>query len=114
LALQAHILIMKEEGFAPPSTAPSWTKIDAYLRPMRRPKARPALPPRTQPETTKALLTTLPFAALLFGFMIMSISIALAAWPPSQPQAVAPVPATREPGFAPKGWLEEAKRDFHH
>lgn len=104
---------MNKEGHALPSAVRKWTQIDAYLRPVRRSGPRVLRPPRTQPESPSALLTTLPFAALLFGFLIMLISIAFLAWPPSQPRAPASVPIGHEPGFAPKGWLQEAQRDFH-
>jgi len=112
-ATTAHIKRMKKEGHAPSSATHHWTQIEAYLRTMRRPKSRVPLSARTQPERPSAFLTTLPFAVLLLGFMIMSISIAFAAWPPSQPEIAAPVPRGHETGFAPKGWLQEAQRDFH-
>jgi hypothetical protein len=104
---------MKKEGLAPPSATRNWTRIEAYLRPMRRPKPRVLLPSRTQPEKPSVLLTTLPFAALLVGFFIMSITIAFAAWPGSQQEIAAPIPRGHETGFVPKGWLQEAQRDFH-
>jgi hypothetical protein len=103
---------MNKEGHAPPLATRHWTQIEAYLRPMRRPRPR-VLEVRTQPERPCALLTTLPFAVLLLGFMIMSISIAFVAWPGSQAEIAAPVPRGHETGFAPKGWFQEAQRDFN-
>ena len=58
------------------------------------------------------MLSTLPFAALLGVMMVLMIAIAVAAWPPSQPQRK-PVPAANaEQGTAARGWFQEAKKEF--
>lgn len=61
------------------------------------------------------LLSTLPFLALFTGFLILAIVIAIAAWPPSQPDPQPPKPAKiHELGTASPGWYQEAQNDFHH
>lgn len=92
-----------------------WTRIDAYLGGVarrRRLRRERSLRPRTQPELPKAMLSTLPFAALLGVMMVLMIAIAVAAWPASQPQRVPPAAANAEQGTAAKGWFQEAKKEF--
>jgi hypothetical protein len=44
----------------------------------------------------------------------MSVAIMVAAWPGSQPQPRAKAQlAQHEPGTAPKGWFQEAQKQFH-
>ena len=92
-----------------------WTGPDAYLRSLARHRAarkarRPM--PRTTPETPRLLLSTLPFLALIAGLALLASAIMIAAWPGSHPVAK-PRPAAAEKGVAPRGWLEDAEREFH-
>lgn len=111
---QAHSEGMDDKGLTPTSAANSWTRIEAYLAPMRRAGGRlRRLDPRSEPESPKVMLTTLPFGALLLGFLILSVAIAIAAWPPSQPDLPVASPIVHDLGSAPKGWFQKAQRQFH-
>jgi hypothetical protein len=67
--------------------------------------------PRTQPEAPRLLLSTIPFLALIAALGVLGVAIMVAAWPGSQP-APRPKPAQHELGVAPKGWLQEAEKQF--
>ena len=106
---------MKKKGeLAPPRPTEAWTRIDDYLgalarRRMFRRRREPK--PRTQPETPRLLLSTLPFLALIVALGVLSALIFVAAWPGSQPQPRAH-PTAHERGYAPKGWFQEAAKEF--
>ena len=107
---------MAKEHLESPAAAQSWTRIEDYLRPLQRRSTHRlrTLRPRTQPEKPALLLTTLPFVALLGAMILLTAAIVVIAWPPSQPQIAAPVPVkVPELGTAPKGWLQEAQKQFH-
>ena len=107
---------MNKDGLAPPPAARAWTRIDDYLVHMRRRAAaarrRHRLAPRTEPETPRFVLSTLPFLALLTVLAVMTIAIMIAAWPGHE-RPVKARPAVHELGTAEKGWLQEAERDMH-
>lgn len=106
---------MGKERLESPATARAWTSIEDYIRPLQRRSAHRlrALKPRTQPEKPALLLTTLPFVALLGAMILLTAAIVVMAWPPSQPQLATPIPAkVPEVGTAPKGWLQEAQKQF--
>jgi hypothetical protein len=67
--------------------------------------------PRTQPEAPRLLLSTIPFLALIAALAILAVAIMIVAWPGSQPQP-AHRPVQHEQGVAPKGWFQEAEKDF--
>ena len=107
-------LEMSRPDLAPP-TAQRWTRIDDYAggvarltqaRRNRRAKAR------TQPETPSVLLSTLPFAALIAVMAMLVVVFAVAAWPGRPIPQAAQTPQPRELGTAPKGWFDEAKKEF--
>jgi hypothetical protein len=107
---------MAKEHLESPAAARSWTRIEDYYRPLQRRSVHRLTPlkPRTQPERPAFLLTTLPFVALLGAMILLTAVIVVIAWPPSQPQLAAPVPVkVPELGTAPKGWLQEAQKQFH-
>ncbi len=58
------------------------------------------------------LLSTLPFLALIAGLAVLSVAIAIAAWPVHPPVAAQVKPAPRELGTAPRGWFQEAQKEF--
>jgi hypothetical protein len=108
---------MKSKGdLAPPRPGRAWTKPEDYIGAMaRRRTARKARErrPRSEPEAPRFLLSTLPFLALLGALAVMSVAIMIAAWPGSQPQPKKVQLAQHEPGTAPKGWFQEAQKQFH-
>lgn len=105
---------MNEKGDLAPARE-SWTRVDSYLAALarRRTARRSRTPgPRTEPETPRFLLSTLPFLALIAGLAVLSVAIAIAAWPVRQPRAARDKPPTHELGTAPKGWFQEAQKEF--
>jgi len=98
------------------SATSKWTHADDYVAAMARKRtARRDREPkqRTQPENPRFGLSTLPYLALIVAFAILTVAIAVAAFPGAQPEAKAPQLAERQQGLAPKGWLEKAQREFH-
>jgi len=104
---------MKKQGLASPPPR-AWTRIDDYLEPLvRRARKRRRLKARTQPETPRLLLSTLPFLALLAALAVLAVAIMVIAFPGAQPQSRVR-PPDRQQGVANKGWFQEAQRQFHH
>jgi hypothetical protein len=113
--LEAQFKSMENKGELAPSESRRWTRIDDYLGAMARRRTarhKREASRRTQPEHPLALLSTVPFAALLAGLAVLAAAIMVAAWPGSQPQpTIAQV--QHEQGVAPRGWLQEAEKQFH-
>lgn len=107
-AREAHIRIVADkQDIARERAAQRWTRIDPYLRSIRRRRGLSARP-HHDPERPRALLNTLPFVALAFGLALMTVIIVSLAWPgrsrdhaPLKAQAEQP-----EPGTAPPGWID--------
>ncbi|HEX2804262.1 MAG TPA: hypothetical protein VHN55_09840 [Sphingomicrobium sp.] len=93
--------------------AERWTRIDDYLGGVRRRlrSSRQRQRQRTEPEAPRAMLSTIPFAALIGVLAMLMVAIAVTAWPPSQPEFPLRT-AERELGTAPPGWFEKAKKEF--
>jgi hypothetical protein len=106
---------MKRDGLTE-SPEGKWTRPEDYLgamarkRTFRRTRRRVG---RSEPDSPRFLLSTLPFLALLGLLGVLAAAIIVAAFPGSQPQQKAPQLAQREQGVAPKGWFQEAQREFH-
>jgi hypothetical protein len=106
----------KQRRLADPSAGRTWTRPDDYFEALaRRRTARQSRnpKPRTEPETPRFALSTLPFIALLAALAVLSVLIMFAAWPGSQPRPKPRQLAQHEQGVAPKGWLQEAEKQFH-
>lgn len=92
-----------------------WTRIEDYaaglarLRHARRARRTDA---RTQPEAPNLMLSTVPFAALIAVMGVLIVVFAVAAWPGRPVPQAAPAPQKHELGTAPKGWYQEAKKEF--
>ena len=106
-----------KRGGVTESPAGKWTRAEDYVealarrRTFRRGRQDQR---RSQPEAPALLLSTLPYVALLALLAVLALGIMIAAYPGAQPQAK-PTPApSKEQGVAPKGWLQEAEREFHH
>jgi hypothetical protein len=117
-ASEAQGKFMKNKGeLAPPKPGRAWTKPEDYLSALaRRRTARKAREPkpRTQPEAPRFLLSTLPFLVLLGALAVMAVAIMIAAFPGARPQPKAELQlAQHELGTAPKGWFQEAQKQFH-
>ena len=103
-----------KEELAPPAEH-GWTRPEVYFealarRRTARRKREPGAGARTQPESPRLLLNTLPFIALIAALGLLTIAIMVAAWP-GRPQRQPP-PPHREQGVAAKGWFQEAEREF--
>lgn len=108
---------MKKDGLAPPPPpARDWTRIDDYLIRMRprdaASRSKRRLKPRTQPEKPRFMLSTFPFVALIAVFGIMTIAVLVMAWPGNQAPAVHARAVAHELGTAPRGWMQEARREM--
>jgi hypothetical protein len=107
---------MKRQGVTESPTG-RWTRPEDYLgvfarkRTARRSR-RPA--DRTQPESPRLLLSTLPFLALLLAMAVLAVGIMITAFPGRQPPPAASPVAQKEQGVAPRGWFQEAQKEFHH
>jgi hypothetical protein len=107
---------MKRHGVTE-SPAGRWTRPEDYLgamarkRSFRRSRTRGE---RSQPESPRLLLSTLPFLAMMALLAVLAVSIMVAAFPLTQPREKAAPVAHREQGVAPRGWFQEAQREFHH
>jgi hypothetical protein len=104
---------MKDDGELAPAKEP-WVRVEDYFASLarRRTARRSRTPkPRTEPEAPRFLLSTLPFLTLIGGLAVLSVAIAITAWPIRQP-----LPARERPphelGTAPKGWFQEAQKEF--
>jgi hypothetical protein len=105
---------MKNKGELASSESLSWTRAEDYLGAMarRRTERRKREPkPRTQPESPRLLLSTLPFLVLIAAMAVLAVAIMIAAFPGTQPQP-RPQTAQHQQGVAAKGWFQEAKKQF--
>ena len=107
---------MKRDGVTE-SPEGKWTRPEDYLGAMARKRGfRRSRRPRdrTEPESPRLFLSTVPFLALMALLAVLTVGIVIAAFPGSQPIARPPQVAERQVGVAPKGWFQKAQRDFHH
>lgn len=105
---------MSKPDIAPP-TAERWTRIEDYgagLRRLSHARRSRRERARTQPESPAMMLSTVPFAALIGVFAVLVIVFAVAAWPGRVTPQAQPTPEQKELGTAPKGWFDEAKKEF--
>jgi hypothetical protein len=105
----------RNEKLAAPADHRLWIRPEAYLVAMARKRtyrrARDAKP-RTQPESPRLLLSTLPILAVIVMLGILGVAIMIAAFPGNQPQVRPKPPASREWGIAPRGWFQEAQKEM--
>jgi hypothetical protein len=101
-----------EVASRPPSR--TWVRAEDYIEALaRRRTARRARgpEPRTQPESPRLLLSTVPFAVLLGGLAVLTLAIIIAAWPHAA-QPPAQNRSAPEVGTAEKGWFQDAEKEF--
>ena len=94
----------------------TWTLPGAYLESLARRRTyrrSHGEKPRTQPESPRLLLSTVPFMVLLGLLAIVTIGIFVIAYPGNQPQPKPKQVAAKEKGVAQRGWLQEAEKEFH-
>ena len=105
---------MKRDGLTE-SPGERWTRPEEYLGAMARKRGfrrgRRAKE-RTQPES-RMFLSTVPFLALIVLLAVLTVGIVIAAYPGTQPPRSPQQLTQKELGFAPKGWFQEAQKEFH-
>ena len=96
--------------------ARGWTRPDAYIGALARKRSfrkSRGESRRTQPESPRMLLSTLPFVALLGLLGILAVAIMVIAFPGNHPPPKPQQQAAREQGRAERGWFQEAQKQFH-
>jgi hypothetical protein len=104
---------MNKDEVASRGPSRSWVRAEDYVEALarRRTARRNRGPlPRTQPETPRLLLSTLPFMALIGGLAVLTLAIIASAWP--QTQRPVEARSAAEVGTASKGWFQDAQKDF--
>jgi hypothetical protein len=94
----------------------TWTRPDAYVEALARKRSfrrRRGPRQRTQAEAPRLLLSTVPFLALMVMLAVLAVSIAIAAFPGTQPQPRPKQVDAKERGVAERGWFQEAQKQFH-
>ncbi|MFL6737305.1 MAG: hypothetical protein ACJ8F4_09650 [Sphingomonas sp.] len=107
---------MKRQGLTE-SPDSKWTRPDDYLGAMARKRTfrrGRRIRDRTEPESPQLLLSTIPFLALIGLLGVLAVAIMFIALPGRHPQPKAAPVAHKELGVAPRGWFQEAERDFRH
>ena len=105
-----------KQKIANPAPGASWTRPEEYLsalaikRSYRRAREGEA---RSQPVSPRPWLSTVPFAAILAVLAILAVAIMFVAFPGNQLPPKAKEAAVREQGVAPRGWFQEAQKQFH-
>jgi len=107
---------MKRQGVTE-SPEGKWTRPEDYLGAMARKRTfrrdREGRD-RTEPESPRLLLSTVPFLGLIALLGVLAVSIMVVAFPGLQPQHQSAPAVHHEQGVAAKGWFQEAQREFHH
>jgi len=91
-----------------------WTHIEVYMEALARrgtERRRRRIQARTEPESPRLFLSTVPIMATILALAILIATFAIAAWPPSQPE-FRPKPQQQELGTAQRGWFQEAQKEF--
>lgn len=106
-----------KQRVADPAPDGAWTKPETYLGLLARKRSfRRARDDRkrTQPESPRLLLSTLPFLGLIGLLAILAVAIMIIAFPGTQPGPKAKAIAQQEKGVARRGWFQEAQKEMHH
>ena len=107
---------MDDKRLASRGSGRDWTQPDHYVASLARKRAarksrEPS--PQSQHEASRFPVSMLPFVALMAVFAILVVATILVAFPGNQPELRAKRPSAPERGYAPKGWLQEAEKQFH-
>ncbi len=100
---------------ADPAPDGAWTRPETYVGLLARKRtyrrAREGRR-RTEPDSPRLLLSTVPFLALIGLLAILAVPIMIVAFPGSQPPPRVK-PAPQEKGVAQRGWFQWAQRERH-
>jgi hypothetical protein len=115
--IEAQLAFVKpKQRTADPAREEAWTRPETYIGALARRRSfrrAGAEKQRTEPESPRALLSTIPFLALIGLLAILAVAIMILAFPGSQPQQKPRPPAQQEKGVAQRGWFQEAQKEFH-
>ena len=101
---------------ASPAPGSAWTRAEDYIGAMARKRSfrrahRERI--RSEPESPRLLLSTVPFLALIGLLAVLAVAIMIVAMPGTQPRAPTARSAVHETGVAARGWFQEAQKQFH-
>jgi hypothetical protein len=108
--------VKPKQRVADPASGGAWTRPETYIgalalrRSFRRTRGEKR---RTEPESPRALLSTVPFLLLIGLLAVLAVAIMILAFPGSQPRQKPNPPAQKEKGVAERGWFQEAQKEFH-
>jgi hypothetical protein len=107
--------VKDKQRLASPAQDEAWTRPEAYVVAMARKRGfrrAHAEKLRTQPESPRLLLSTVPFLLLIGLLAVLVVAIAVTAYPGSQPELKPTHVAAKERGVAERGWYQEAEREM--
>jgi hypothetical protein len=107
---------MDDRRMVRPRSSSGWTQPDDYVAALARKRtARKSRDPnpRNQHEASRFPVHMLPFVALMLVLAVLVVATILIAFPGNQPRPKPKQAAQREVGYAPKGWMKEAEKEFH-
>ena len=93
----------------------AWTRPKTYVGALVRTRSfRKAHreKPRSEPESPRLLLSTVPFLVLLGLLAVLAVAITIIAFPGNQP-VQRPRPEQHQQGVAERGWFQEAQKEMH-
>ena len=108
--------VSRKEELDVPESLRAWTRPGAYLGAMARKRTfrrAHGEKRRTQPESPRMLLSTVPFLALIGLLAVLAVAIMVIAFPGSQPRPKPQQVAAQEKGVAQRGWFQEAQKEMH-
>ena len=106
---------MDDERVASPRAGHDWTRPGDYVTALARKRtARKSRDPnpRHQHEASRFPVHMWPFVALMVMLAILVVATVFIAFPGNQPELKPRPPEKLEKGYAPKGWLQEAQKEF--
>ena len=106
---------MDEKRLVRPQPGHDWTRPDDYVAALARKRtARKSRDPnpKHQHEASRFPVHMWPFVALMIMLAILVVATILIAFPGNQPDLKPRAAEKPEKGYAPKGWLQEAEKEF--
>jgi hypothetical protein len=108
---------MDDKRMVRPQSGNNWTQPEDYVAALARKrtarKSRGEADPSKQHEASRFPVHMLPFVALMAVLAVLVIATIFIAFPGNQPELKTGQVASHEQGYAPKGWMKEAEKEFH-
>jgi hypothetical protein len=105
--------VKDKEKIAPPSTGSGWTRPDAYIGALARKRSYRRAREGESSATPRQGFSTVPLAVILAILAILVVAIMVVAFPGNQSPPRQKPHAVHEQGVAPRGWFQEAQKQFH-